>query len=101
MPGLKALELPTDPTCGVHVDALARRLTAGPVAACVLSSRVSNPLGSLMPEDKKRELPAPRGRHAVPLIEDDVYGELHFTRRRPLPFFALDGAAHPAPLHGT
>ena len=36
--GLKALELPTDPTIGVNVDALSRLLDAQPVAACVLSS---------------------------------------------------------------
>ena len=32
-------------------------------------------------------------RHAVPLIEDDVYGEIHFGRERPRPFIALDGGA--------
>jgi DNA-binding transcriptional MocR family regulator len=36
-----------------------------------------NPLGSLMPDRKKRELVALLARHEVPLIEDDVYGELY------------------------
>src|SRR6185312_2886297 len=80
--GLKALELPTDPTRGVNVDALARLLETEPVAACMLSSSFSNPLGSLMPEAQKRELLALLARHAIPLIEDDVYGEIHFTRER-------------------
>jgi DNA-binding transcriptional MocR family regulator len=92
--GLKALELPTDPTDGVDVDAVARLLDAGRVAACMLSSSFSNPLGSLMPEGKKRELLALLARHAVPLIEDDVYGDIHFTRERPRPFVALDGGAN-------
>lgn len=92
--GLKALELPTDSTRGVNVDALARLLDSERVAACMLSSSVSNPLGSLMPEAHKRELLALLARHAVPLIEDDVYGEIHFTRERPRPFAALHGGAN-------
>lgn len=92
--GLKALELPTDPTHGVNIDALARLLDTEPVAACMLSSSFSNPLGSLMPEAQKRELLAVLARHAVPLIEDDVYGEIHFTRERPKPFIALDGGGN-------
>jgi len=92
--GLKALELPTDPTQGVNVDALARLLDTEPVAACMLSSSFSNPLGSLMPEAQKRELLALLARHNIPLIEDDVYGEIHFTRERPKPFIALDGGAN-------
>lgn len=91
---LKALELPTDPTCGINVDAFARILETQTVAACMLSSSFSNPLGSLMPEAQKRELLAMLSRHAVPLIEDDVYGEIHFTRERPKPFIALDGGAN-------
>lgn len=92
--GLKALELPTDPTHGVNVDALARLLDTERVAACMLSSSFSNPLGSLMPEAQKRELLALLARHAVPLIEDDVYGEIHFTRERPRPFAVLGGGAN-------
>lgn len=92
--GLKALELPTDPTHGVNVDALARLLETQAVAACMLSSNFGNPLGSLMPEAQKRQVLALLARHAVPLIEDDVYGEIHFTRERPRPFVALDGGAN-------
>ena len=49
-----------------------------------------NPLGSLMPEAKKRELVALLAQHQVPLIEDDVYGELHFAPQRPPPAKAFD-----------
>jgi hypothetical protein len=35
-----------------------------------------------------------RARHAVRLIKDDVYGEIHFTRERLRPFVALDGGAN-------
>jgi DNA-binding transcriptional MocR family regulator len=92
--GMKALELPTDPTSGVNVDALARLLDTARVAACILSSSFSNPLGSLMPEAQKRQLLALLAQRGVPLIEDDVYGEIHFTRERPKSFIALGGGAN-------
>ena len=94
MLGLKALELPTDPTHGINVDAFARLLETESVTACMLSSSFSNPMGSLMPEAQKRALLALLTLHKVPLIEDDVYGEIHFTRERPKPFIALDGGAN-------
>ena len=92
--GLKALELPTDPAHGVNIEALVRLLDTEPVAACMLSSSFSNPLGALMPESNKRELLAVLARHVIPLIEDDVYGEIHFTRERPRPFIALEGGGN-------
>ncbi|QBQ97598.1 PLP-dependent aminotransferase family protein [Paraburkholderia pallida] len=92
--GLKAFELPTDPQHGIDVDALARLLEREPVAACVLSSSFNNPLGSTMAEAGKRSLLALLARHAVPLIEDDVYGDIYFSRERPKPFIALDGGAN-------
>ncbi|CAN5314219.1 PLP-dependent aminotransferase family protein [soil metagenome] len=92
--GLKALELPTDPTRGVEIAALARLLATGSVAACMLSSSFSNPLGSCMPEAQKLQLLTVLARHGVPLIEDDVYGEIHFGLERPRPFIALDGGAN-------
>ena len=92
--GLKTFELPTDPTRGVDPGALARLLEAEPVAACVFSSTFNNPLGSAMTDANKRALLALLARHAVPLIEDDVYGDIYFGRERPTPFIALDGGAN-------
>ncbi|MBB1632389.1 PLP-dependent aminotransferase family protein [Cupriavidus sp. UME77] len=94
MLGLKALEVPTSPTHGIDIDVLARLLDTSSVAACVLSSNFNNPLGSMMAEADKRALLALLARHAVPLIEDDVYGDIYFGRERPKPFIALDGGAN-------
>jgi DNA-binding transcriptional MocR family regulator len=92
--GLKALELPTDPSHGIDIGALARVLDTQQVAACLLSSSFNNPLGSVMREAAKRDLLALLTRHDVPLIEDDVYGDIHFGRERPRPFIALDDAGN-------
>ena len=94
MLGMKAFELPTDPAHGIDIDALAHLLATETVAACVLSSNFSNPLGSTMAEAGKRALLALLARHAMPLIEDDVYGDIHFGRERPKPFIALGGGAN-------
>ena len=36
-----------------------------------------------MPDEKKRALVQLLTRHRIPLIEDDIYGELYFGRSRP------------------
>jgi len=49
-----------------------------------------NPLGSLMPDATKAAMVDLLARHGVPLIEDDVYGELHFGPGRVRPAKAYD-----------
>lgn len=87
--GLKALELPTDASDGIDVAALDRALTSQTISACLLSSCFNNPLGCTMPTEKKRRIVDLLTRHQVPLIEDDIYGDIYFGGDRPLPFIAL------------
>jgi DNA-binding transcriptional MocR family regulator len=89
---LKALELPTDAAGGVDPVALEAALRAAQVAACLFASSFNNPLGCTMPEARKLEILALLARHGVPLIEDDIYGDLYFGPERPRPFMALDRA---------
>jgi DNA-binding transcriptional MocR family regulator len=91
---LKVLELPTDASTGIALPAMQQALKAQPVHACLLASSFHNPLGFVMREEKKREILALLARHRVPLIEDDVYGDLHFGPERPRPFAALDRAGN-------
>lgn len=92
--GLKALELPTDARNGIAVDALRDALESKDVRACVLASCFSNPLGCTMPETNKVAVLKLLAKHRVPLIEDDVYGDIHFGSERPRPFSALDGSGN-------
>jgi DNA-binding transcriptional MocR family regulator len=87
---LQAVEVATDPRDGVDLDALAALLARQPVAACWFMPSFQNPLGALMPPERKQALVALLARHRVPLIEDDVYGELHAGARRPPPAKAFD-----------
>jgi DNA-binding transcriptional MocR family regulator len=83
--GLRAVEVATHPRTGVDVAALAAVLDQHPVKACWLMPNFQNPLGSLMPDAAKQDLVALLARHDIPLIEDDVYGELYFGDRKPRP----------------
>lgn len=80
---LEAVEVPTHPREGIQLDALERAILRHRPKACWLMTTFQNPLGSLMPDAKKRALVELLTRHEVPLIEDDVYGELYFGTQRP------------------
>ncbi len=82
--GLKALELPTNPRTGVSLDALELATRKpGAVSACLFTTNFSNPLGSLMPETQKRRMVELLAKRGIPLIDDDIYGDLYFGDRRP------------------
>ena len=89
---LKAIEVATHPRSGMDVAALAAVLDRHPVKACWLMPTFQNPLGSLMPDAAKQELVALLAQHQIPLIEDDVYGELYFGAQKPRPAKAWDKA---------
>ncbi len=88
--GMRALEIPTDPATGISIEALELALDKWPVKACVLTANFSNPLGSIMPSDKKQALVALLASHEIPLIEDDIYGDLGFEGERPQALRAWD-----------
>lgn len=81
--GHPALALPTDPTRGLEPAALREALARHKVGACLLTPHFQNPLGFLMPDERKQEIVELTNRHAVPLIEDDIYGDLSFAAKRP------------------
>ena len=54
--GMKALEIPADPRDGIVLDALASAIRRQNVKACLFVLNFSNPLGSCMPDAKKKEL---------------------------------------------
>lgn len=88
--GLHAIEVPTNPREGMDLPSLERVLQRHRPKACWLMTNFQNPLGSLMPDEKKRELVELLARHDVPLIEDDVYGEMYFGAKRPAPAKLFD-----------
>ena len=86
---LEALEIPTDPVDGLSLEALQLALERWPVKAVVATPSFSNPLGYCLSPTRKRGLLELLGRHGVPFIEDDIYGDLGFSAQRPPPCLAL------------
>jgi DNA-binding transcriptional MocR family regulator len=87
---LKALELPTHPQTGVSLEALEAALQQKQISACVLVANFNNPLGSCMSEEHKQQLVNLINKYDLPLIEDDIYGELNFQGNRPKAIKAFD-----------
>jgi DNA-binding transcriptional MocR family regulator len=90
--GLNALEIPTDPETGMSVPALDLATREGKVAAVLLVPNASNPLGGVMPDAEKRKLARLAATRGLPVIEDDIYGDLCFDAQRPWPLKAFDRA---------
>ncbi|CAB5712084.1 Uncharacterized HTH-type transcriptional regulator ydcR [Delftia tsuruhatensis] len=88
--GLKALEIATDPREGMQLEPLAEALARHRPAAVLASPTVQNPLGASMPLERKRALVALLDSAGVPLIEDDVYGDLAGDGQRPPACKAFD-----------
>lgn len=87
--GLQALEVPSD-SDGLSLEALALALERWPVKAVLAVANFSNPSGSLMPDERKRQLVKMLREQEIPLIEDDIYGDLSHARNRPYAAKAYD-----------
>jgi len=79
--GLNVLELPTHPTTGIEIEAL--RKVIPQIDLCLLIPNFNSPLGSCMPDENKKEIVRMLSENRIPLIEDDVYGDLYFGPSRP------------------
>lgn len=88
--GLKALQIPTDPIEGLLLAPLADAIKRHRPAAVLASPTVQNPLGASMPVARKQELVALLESEGIPLIEDDVYGDLAGDGQRPPACKAFD-----------
>lgn len=88
--GLRAIEVPSHPKYGMNLNALEHAIKLHHPKVCWLMTNFQNPLGSLMPDENKRALVEMLTKFNIPLIEDDVYGELYFGEKRPIPAKAFD-----------
>jgi DNA-binding transcriptional MocR family regulator len=83
--GLRALEIPTHPDSGISLESLEMAIEQFAIKALVLTPNGSNPLGYVMPDDRKEALLRLLEAHDVPLIEDDIYGEVVYGPGPPRP----------------
>jgi DNA-binding transcriptional MocR family regulator len=88
--GLKALPIPVHANEGIDLDALALALAKTRVSALLLIPNFHNPVGFAMPERNKRELVRIAASRNLPIIEDDLYGDMAHQGTRPHALKAFD-----------
>lgn len=81
--GLKVVEIPTDPVTGIDLNYLEQAIPKFDIKACLFVNNFNNPLGSCMPDENKKQLVEMLAKKDIPLIEDDIYGEMYFGKNRP------------------
>lgn len=87
---MRALEIPVHPETGLDMELLEKALAGHEVRAALFNANFHNPLGCLLDDGGKRRLVETFARRDIPIIEDDIYGDLHFGETRPLPLKAFD-----------
>jgi DNA-binding transcriptional MocR family regulator len=88
--GIRVLEIPASARSGMDLDVLEQVLGQHRVKAVLATPNFSNPLGSVMSDRDKERMVALLTRRGVPLIEDDIYGDIHFGDARPRAAKAFD-----------
>jgi DNA-binding transcriptional MocR family regulator len=81
--GLNVIEMPTDPQTGIDLKSLKKATRSSKVKAILLMSNFSNPLGSMISSELKKEIVELVEKRGIFLIEDDIYGDLYFGSKRP------------------
>jgi DNA-binding transcriptional MocR family regulator len=90
--GLRAVEIPSHPERGMDIDALQLALRRMKINGVIAIPNFDNPNGALMPYESRVRLAGLLERYDIPLIEDDIYGDLAWDNSRPSPVKALDRA---------
>lgn len=75
---LKAVEIYSHPKNGLDPDQFAYLLDKNDIKACLLMPANHYPTGTHCSEDAMRRIAANAAMHGVPIIENDLYGELTF-----------------------
>ena len=84
------LELPCCPEEGIDLKKFEKALDANQVKACILNSNFQNPLGYAMSKENKAAMLEIAQHRNLPIIEDDIYGDLYFYGNRPPTFKSMD-----------
>ena len=87
---MQALEIPADPLTGHDLDKIRDTLDEHDVRAALFNPTFQNPLGFDMDASAKKELVTLFSERGIPIIEDDIYGDLFFGASKSLPLKHFD-----------
>lgn len=90
--GYQVISIASDPVTGLDLNYLEQVFRDFSVKACLFVSNFHNPTGHSIPDDQKKQLAEMAQHWQVPLIENDVYGELYFGKKRPTTIKRYDQA---------
>lgn len=82
---LNAIQVPVDPVYGLNTALLEQAFSEHDVKACWLMVNYHNPTGATLSDGAKQRVVELANQYDVTIIEDDVYGELHYSSSRPYP----------------
>ncbi len=81
--GLRVLEIPSHPSHGIDLDVLEGLSRKYRISAILSIPSFNNPIGSCQPQAHRKALAKLANRLDIPIIEDDLYGDLAFNGQRP------------------
>ncbi|WDP89251.1 MAG: PLP-dependent aminotransferase family protein [Desulfobacter sp.] len=87
---LYVIEMPGCPETGMDPYAFEKIVTSHKIRACLLNTNFQNPLGSVMSPGAKLKVLNIAHAQGLPIIEDDIYGDIYFGSKRPSTFKSLD-----------
>jgi DNA-binding transcriptional MocR family regulator len=80
---LKVVTIPCHADTGIDTDDLEAACNKYDIKACILVSNFNNPTGAMLSSNKKSKIAAFANKHKLPVIEDDLYGDLYLEGSRP------------------
>ena len=87
---LKVIEIPVDPMFGFDIDFFNKACEKNKIKAVIVTPNFHNPTGTLLSDEQKKMLLNIAQRHHIAVIENDIYGDLHFQGKRPSTIKSFD-----------
>lgn len=81
--GMRALAIPTSSRQGLNLESLEAALESYPIKALVSVPSFHNPLGACLATERRRALVEMLTSRGIPMIENDVFGELYYASAVP------------------
>jgi len=87
---LKVIEIPVDIQDGFDIDHLKKACSTTQIKAVLITPNFHNPTGCLLSDEQKKSLLYLIQEKGIPLIENDIYGDLHYSGQRPATIRSFD-----------
>lgn len=81
--GLQVIEIPVHYRNGFDIEYFEKACIQNDIRAVVVTPNFHNPTGIMMSDEAKKELLKIALDYQIPIIENDIYGDLYFREKRP------------------